>query len=173
LSPQRVEATAEACGVRNGYRDPRQLGVDRWLAVVAAFARVHGAACVVDAGTALTVDAVDDTGLHLGGYIVPGLDLMQRALTSSTGDLAERSSVVHAAGRTLLADNTRDAISRGCIAALGALIERAHAALSASSAAPPALLLTGGDAAQIEAVLDVASETVPDLVLQGLRLVTD
>ena len=75
-----VASTPEAAGVRNAYRDPAQLGVDRWLAIVAAHRDPGGACCVVDVGTAATIDAVRGDGQHLGGFIVPGPDLMVGSL---------------------------------------------------------------------------------------------
>ena len=75
-----AQTEAAAAGVRNGYVEPRQLGVDRWLAMLAAFARYKTAVCVVDAGTALTVDAVAPDGRHLGGMMVPGPALMRSSV---------------------------------------------------------------------------------------------
>ena len=78
LDPQLKEAprfvtTAHAqFGVRCAYADPARLGVDRWVAVLAAYHAAHGAACVLDAGTAVTFDAVAADGRHLGGLIFPG-----------------------------------------------------------------------------------------------------
>ena len=77
-----VQAQADSFGVRNAYRDPGRLGVDRWLAMVAARARGSEAACVVDCGSAVTVDVLDKEGAHLGGLIVPGLEMMKVSLGS-------------------------------------------------------------------------------------------
>jgi len=171
-SPVEFVATArEAAGVRNGYADPRLLGVDRWVAVIGAWNRVHACCVVADVGTAATIDVVAADGRHRGGYIVPGPALMVRSLLRSTSDLAPRhaagGAAAHAAG---FADNTRDAIERGCRLALAALIERCFgdAALSAA-AGPPCLLVTGGAATEVLPYLRIEAEHVPDLVLRGLR----
>ena len=71
-------------GITNGYGRPRRLGVDRWVAMIGAYAEFSRALCVVDAGTAVTIDALDRQGQHLGGQIIPGLRMMQDALTSET-----------------------------------------------------------------------------------------
>lgn len=72
-----AESTAMAAGVRNGYADPAQLGVDRWLALVAARnAYPDRPLCVIDCGTAFTADFMDSSGQHLGGYIAPGRSTM-------------------------------------------------------------------------------------------------
>lgn len=170
--PEFVEATAEAAGVRNGYSNPAQLGVDRWLAIIGAFHRQRAATCVIDVGTAMTVDAVNDTGVHLGGFIVPGPRLMVSVLLTGTSDLAGRASWASMTDPTWFANNTRDAIEKGCRIALARLAEDALRRLPAHAGAKPRLQLTGGDAELLLPWLDVEVDLVPDLVLQGLaRLV--
>ena len=170
--PEFVEATAEAAGVRNGYSNPAQLGVDRWLAIIGAFHRQRAATCVIDVGTAMTVDAVNDTGVHLGGFIVPGPRLMVSVLLTGTSDLAGRASWASMTDPTWFAINTRDAIEKGCRIALARLAEDALRRLPAHAGAKPRLQLTGGDAELLLPWLDVEVDLVPDLVLQGLaRLV--
>ena len=77
----------ESGSVRNGYEDIAQLGVDRWAAIVGAYTHFGSAVCIVDAGTAVTVDLVRDGGRHLGGLIVPGLQLMRSSLEQDTEDI--------------------------------------------------------------------------------------
>ncbi len=178
--PEFVTASAEAVGVRSGYTDPAQLGVDRWLAVIGAYHRHRAASCVVDVGTAMTVDAVDDVGQHLGGFIVPGPQLMVDSLLAGTGDLADRWRWASGADPTRFASNTRDAIEKGCLAALAGLVADSIHRFG-NPAAPvadrpdrrPRLLLTGGGAALLRPWLTVEAELVPDLVLQGLARIVD
>ncbi len=158
-----VATTAEAGGVRNAYPDPGLLGVDRWLAVIAAYARVGGACCVADVGTAATVDGVDADGRHLGGFIVPGPDLMMRALWRGTADLATHTATS--------ADNTRDAIERGCRLAVAALVDRSVREIARRTGTEPRVLLTGGAAPAVAHLLETAADDVPDLVLRGLAMV--
>jgi type III pantothenate kinase len=166
-----VSATPAAAGVRNGYSNPAQLGVDRWLAVIGAFHRHPGGSCIVDAGTALTVDAVDDTGSHLGGYIVPGPRLMVDSLLARTSELAERRSRTHGVDRAAFPRNTRDAIEQGCLSALAALVAEARRRLTRPGAVVPALVLTGGAAPLLMSWFAPPVDHVPDLVLQGLARV--
>ena len=163
-----VRSSREAAGVQNAYRDPGLLGVDRWLAVIAAHARVRGPCCVADFGTATTFDAVDADGTHLGGYIVPGPALMVASLHAGTSDLAHRTAASGAAGDAPLADNTRDAIERGCRLAAAAFVDRCVRDVAARLGATPRLLVTGGAAGQVAALLATPSDVVDDLVLQGL-----
>jgi type III pantothenate kinase len=166
---QFVTTTRAAAGVQNGYADPGLLGVDRWLAVIGAYARVRGACVVADVGTAATVDVVSGNGRHLGGYIVPGQGLMVASLLGSTGDLAARHAASVAAGADAgFADNTRDAIERGCRLALAALVDRSRVEAERSLGETCRLLLTGGGAVEVLPWVRGTAEHVPDLVLRGL-----
>jgi type III pantothenate kinase len=165
-----VRSTATAAGVRNGYDDPAQLGVDRWLALIAAHRHWTGPCCVVDVGTAATVDALAADGTHLGGFIVPGPDLMVRSLLRGTSELATRAAQDAGRAEEFFADNTREAIGRGCVVALAALAERAAAELELRVGAAPRLLITGGAGESLLPWVGRAAELVPDLVLRGLAV---
>jgi len=84
IEPVMAVTRAQELGVTNGYREPTQLGVDRWLALLSARSLTQGPVLVVDCGTATTIDAMDETGHHLGGVILPGLQLFRRCLTGNT-----------------------------------------------------------------------------------------
>ena len=73
-----MQSSARAAGVSNGYRNPQQLGVDRWVGAVAAWnlAGCYRAVCAISIGTALTIDVVDHDGVHRGGLIAPSPTLM-------------------------------------------------------------------------------------------------
>lgn len=162
----------EAAGVVNGYADPGLLGVDRWVAVVAGHHLARGDCVVVDVGTAMTVDVVLAQGRHVGGYIVPGPDLMVASLLEGTSDLATHSATSPPSEARGFADNTRDAIGGGCRIALAALVDRAVADATQLAGRPVELLVTGGALAEIQPWLATPGRAVPDLVLQGLaRLV--
>ena len=164
-----VEASAWAGGVTSGYADPAQLGVDRWLAIIGAHALEPGGSCVVDVGTAMTIDGVTAEGRHLGGVIVPGPYLMVNSLHQNTSDLAQRyrqGQVVD----TLFADNTRGAIEQGAMHALAALIERSADIMERMIGHPPALLLTGGGCEPLAGLLGRPHKIVVDLVLRGLAV---
>jgi type III pantothenate kinase len=163
-----VAAAAQAAGVRNAYGQPHLLGADRWAAAIGAYHLAGGACCVADIGTAATIDAVDAYGQHLGGFIVPGPALMMRSLHSGTSDLAAHTAASTTGAALHFADNTRDAIERGCRIALAALVDRACADLARRGGAPPRLYCTGGAAADVMPYVLAAHESVPDLVLQGL-----
>jgi type III pantothenate kinase len=165
-----VSTSGMAAGVRNAYRDPRLLGVDRWLAVIAGHATTQRHCCIADVGTAATFDAVTESGEHLGGFIIPGPGLMVRSLHGGTADLAGHSAASGGSGAAPLADNTRDAIERGCRLAVAALIDRGVADVEARLGAQATLLLTGGAAGAVAPLLRSPATPVPDLVLRGLAV---
>ncbi|HKU17146.1 MAG TPA: type III pantothenate kinase [Steroidobacteraceae bacterium] len=165
-----VISTAAAGGVRNAYPQPMKLGVDRWLAIIGAHALERGAVCIVSVGTAMTIDAVDAQGVHLGGVIIPGPDLMVSSLLKNTSDIAQRAEQ----GSTsdgLFADNTLGAIRQGADHAAAALVERAVNVLRQQLNETPTLLLTGGASARLENSLALPYRMVSDLVLQGLAVI--
>ena len=166
-----ISSTAAAAGVTNGYRNPAQLGADRWVAVIGAYRTWSTDCCVVDVGTAMTVDVVTAAGRHQGGLIVPGPTLMIEALHAQTSDLAARSAASADPARSAFADQTRDAIENGCELALAALAERACQAFELEVGARPRLVFTGGAAARVRSRVTLPSDDVPDLVLRGLSII--
>src|SRR5690554_2767027 len=80
LPVQQISSEAQAFGVSNSYSTPTDLGIDRWLAMVGAYNEQPKAAVIIDAGTAITVDWIDEHGQHLGGWITPGVDLMKTSV---------------------------------------------------------------------------------------------
>lgn len=174
LEPVFVSAVAE-CTVRgrvlrNGYIQPAQLGVDRWLAMMAARSLTANATLVVSMGTAMTLDAINAEGQHLGGLIIPGLDIMRQSLLQQTSDLAARFRQVKTAEvvPNLLADNTLDGIQVGTLRAASSVIASLYTQLQQRDNTK--ILLTGGAADEIQKVIQVESEVIPNLVLQGLSL---
>ncbi len=169
LRPKMLVATARARGVRNGYRRPESLGVDRWAAMVAAFEYHGGPVLVADCGTALTLDCVDAEGRHHGGWIAPGLGLMHEALARGTR-LGALPPSVALAGENVFGNDTEEAVTRGCLSALAGTLERARRDAEQACGAKCRLLLTGGDAAIVQARLATDWRVVPGLVLDGLAL---
>lgn len=168
-APQFVQSSATAGGVQNAYAQPERLGVDRWVALIGARAATDSACLVVDAGTAITLDAMDPGGRHLGGQILPGLHLMAAALNRNTSDLpvVDASNWGDIRPEAAFASSTPDAISRGILSAVLGAIDRGLQ--SQRKKFPDAtLLLTGGDAEVITQHLSIAAELRPHLVLEGL-----
>ena len=159
----------EAFGIQNAYRQPRRLGVDRWVAMIGARAESKAALCVVDAGSAITIDAVDRHGQHLGGQIIPGLHLMHRSLegeTSGISGLRVRSGDP-GSGMALFARGTERGVQAGALNAICGAIERS-VAIMRKAGLRPKIILTGGGATPILKQLGDKVLHRPHLVLQGL-----
>lgn len=159
----------EAGGVTNSYRQPRRLGVDRWVAMIGARAEAGGACLVVDAGTALTIDALDASGRHLGGQILPGVALMAKSLANETSDIPniQRRASSQERGMEMFASTTAGAVGHGAINAVVGAIERSLHVMR-DHGHDPQVFLTGGDASRILKSLGEPAVHRPNLVLQGL-----
>lgn len=156
---------ARALGLTNAYQQPEKLGVDRWLCLIAAWRQYRKPVCIVDCGTALTVDLIDADGNHQGGLISPGLTLMKKSLSQGTEALPY-SEAGYAPGP---ANFTEAAIYNGTLAAAVGLVEHVLAKQPENTQ----LVLTGGDAELIAGQLDAAFIVEPDLVLWGLLYVLE
>jgi type III pantothenate kinase len=170
LTCEFVASARNAAGLTTRYKEPWRLGVDRFMVVIAAYhiARARGA-CVVDLGTAMTVDLVDPLGVHLGGAIIPGPELMVGSVLKNTAGIARRASGA-ALGKGMFALDTRAAIGQGARYAAAAVIDRAVSEAQRVLQRTPLVLLTGGAAVQIEPLLHCSYVSVPDLVLRGVAL---
>jgi len=158
-----VKSEAAFGDLRNTYLNPGQLGVDRWMGLIAARQRTREAALVVSVGTAMTVDALAADGVFRGGVIVPGVTLMRQALFQGTAQVAAAAGEWKAFPR-----NTADAVQSGIVAALCGAIQQQHARFAESAGMMPICLLTGGDAGMVLPHLSVPAEHVASLVLEGI-----
>lgn len=155
-------------GVRNAYPRPATLGADRWAALVGARASGTTATCIVDAGTAVTVDLLTADGVHAGGLIVPGLALARSSLNQRTGRIGSAAETAADVRALELADNTGDAVRTGVLYQLAAFLDRIAADLAVASGGTLQGLLTGGDAAILRPLLRTPFVHRPHLVLEGL-----
>ena len=160
-------SVAELAGIRNGYRNPAQLGCDRFASMIGAHALLPQQALIVaTCGTATTADAVDRDGPLLGGMILPGLGLMASALASNTAQLPQVAAQLAMAPP--FADHTDAAIVSGCLMAQAGAIERA---VAAHPQQPVRCVVAGGAASYIAPHLSVTHQIVDNLVLIGLQTV--
>jgi type III pantothenate kinase len=169
LQPEVVRPHAQCQGLRIAYEDPSRLGVDRWLALLAARQLVAAPVLVLDAGTAITFDLLLADGRHLGGLILPGVETMRQALLANT----QIPAVTPAEVDDSWASDTATAIAVASLDSPVALAERLLRKLAAEAGAEPVLIVTGGDAERLKSRLQVPALLVPDLVLQGLVLAPD
>ena len=165
LTPVFVQSEQKRFGVTNAYESPEKLGVDRWLALIAVRQHARQATCVIDCGTAITIDIVTKAGQHQGGLILPGLNLMRTALTSNTDALNEQSDNKEF---KVLATNTYSAIQAGTLYSVTATLERIIDDLKQSFNNRIRFIVTGGDAETLLPLLNDNVAHYPDIVLKGL-----
>ncbi len=159
-----ARSSARLAGVRIAYAAPDRLGVDRFLALLAAHARGKQSWLVAGVGTALTIDLLDGDGLHHGGRIAPSPRIMRDALHAAAAQLPAQGGSY----REFAAD-TADALASGCEGAALGLIERSLHQAGQLAGKAPTLLLHGGGADALAPYLPDAVRA-PSLVLEGLAL---
>ncbi|WP_261842619.1 type III pantothenate kinase [Aliamphritea ceti] len=158
--------SAAAAGVINSYKDPSRMGVDRWLAMIAAYSQAKAACWVVDCGSAITVEQLSEDGQHLGGYIVPGLPLMARNLLSNTAEIVVDRSVDNF--EYLPGVDTSSAVQHGLNWVFRALAHQLAREISLP------IYVTGGDGELFAELIKEQGgicKYQPDLVMDGLAKV--
>lgn len=159
-----VRTPREACGVRNAYAEPETLGVDRFLAMVAARDHAREPCILVHVGTTMVLDMLNGWGQHQGGLIAPGPRLMRQSVSGATVRVRPQS----AGCLVNVAANTADAVVSGCWHACAALVDRFVARMASDD--KPQLLLSGGDAEALIPLLEHAAVLFPNATLNGLAV---
>lgn len=170
LHPMLARASMTLAGVSNGYSDYTKLGMDRWLALVAAYERHRGACVVIDLGTAITVDFVRADGQHLGGYIAPGSKLLRNGLKRHTRLIRYDENLL---GDLLLPSpgcNTAEAVEFGCDLMLAGFVREQRRIAHQILGDDMLVILTGGDAERMAEALPGECCVINDLVFDGLAL---
>lgn len=155
-------AERERFGLQNSYADPQAMGADRWHGMYGAWALHRGGCAVIDAGSAITVDYVSQEGLHLGGYILPGLKMMLKSLKTDAARITFEANDVASAQP---GKNTTECVNHGLSWLSLAMIERVRKDMAEFGLAE--VLVTGGDALWLLA-LGMDGSHHPSLVLDGL-----
>ena len=164
VNPWFARSAAQLGSLRNSYSEPERLGVDRWLAMLGAQNHLSDRFVVVDAGSALTIDIVAADGQHEGGYIIPGTELMERALLLDTDRVRFEEQADY---RLAPGQSTAEAVRHGiAVAQAGAV----RIVLDRLGIGADALLFCGGGASQLMALCDPGGQWVPDLVFEGLEI---
>lgn len=164
-----IRAKQKQCGVINQYREPVQLGADRWAALVAARKQTGEPVCVIDCGTAVTVDAIDGNGLYLGGTIFPGLELLRESLSQGTAVIEQSMGDETSCQAT----TTEDGVAAGTAFGLAGAITRFVAEHGKVLGGNMEIIITGGSADIMIPRLPFKISLVPDLVLRGVAVIVD
>ena len=164
--PVFVQSQKTCCGVSIGYEVPEQFGVDRFLALLAAYQNNKQDQVVIDVGTAITVDAMLATGKHLGGVIIPGYLAMQNALIRSASALGDDAQ----GSLNIFSKNTTDALTTGCYYAVSEGINGIIKQMAQNLERSPQITLTGGGAELFKSAINGDVTYFDNLVLDGLKL---
>lgn len=161
-----IQSQADAYGICSAYSEAHLLGVDRWLSLICAFERMGGPCVVVTCGTAITVDLINTSGKHFGGYIAPGI--------CSLFDVLNRNAhLINVEMQPFKLDlapgcNTRSAVQGAVTAMLVGLVDNAVSQFrSLAQVQEVDVIISGGDGERLLPLLANA-KFVPDLVLDGL-----
>ena len=162
----RFVSMPQALGVHNAYREPERLGVDRWLALIAASELERGDVIVIDAGSAITLDLLRADGTHLGGAILPGINTSLDDFKRIFSHIDFDDPVI--AETTEPGCSTEEAIhinyAHSSIELLPGLVNRWTSYFDNDAT----ILLAGGDAVRVQSELQSPARIVPDLVFLGM-----
>ena len=162
----RVARTASDIGVNIPYARPENYGIDRALGVLRAYDLCGGACVIIDAGSAVTVDAVDKNGNVAGGYISAGLGAIMHGLSSLTG-LPDVDPVSYGAG---IGIDTESSIGHGIGLGYAGAVERLAACAASQVGETDQIYISGGDGKFLASLLGIRTIYRPAIVLEGLAL---
>jgi type III pantothenate kinase len=156
--------------IQNALEDDSTVGQDRLLCALGAFSKSKQACIVIDAGTAITVDFVDGTGVFQGGAIAPGIAMMFRSLHSGTAALPELAAMHPDPARGVFGKDTRHAMQLGVRAAAVGSVHHLIDRYAEVYGGYPQVVATGGDSRALFESDDLVEHIVPDLQLIGLAI---
>ena len=160
-------------GLTCAYDDPSRLGIDRWLVMLVSWHRYKKPICIVDCGSAITIDLIAPTGSHMGGYILPGLRLGVEGLLRGTDKVVVDFDNLDKATLTL-GQNTTEAVYNGALFSLDASMNAAMKTLRRKYKGVDCILMvTGGDGRLLSELTTLECVYDEDLVLHGLKLYFD
>lgn len=167
IAVMQVKTPKQDFGVTNAYKEYQYLGIDRWLTLVAMHQFSAKNRIIIDIGTALTFDVLQENGEHLGGWIAPGYQLMMDSVLNNTAKVFSHDQETDCIA---FANNTADGLNHGCRAALLGLIELGIAQTKEWWHTSPEVILCGGGVQHLPRVFVQKHQCCSDLVLEGLRL---
>lgn len=170
IQTEKLVTNSYSHGVYNSYIDHTTLGVDRWMAMIAAWHKLRhhkSAICIIDCGTATTIDGLSVSGQHLGGIIFPGYTMMQNILTQNSIGIKTHKKIQP---DYKFADNTESGISNGCTIATVSTIQNIFSFMQNKYDQATRCIITGGNAIPIMPALTIPFEYEPELVLHGIAI---
>lgn len=164
--------SVNAYGIQLAYPTPAHFGADRFIGLLAGRKlAAKQAVIVIDAGTAVTIDGLEASGLHRGGVILPGLKVMVDSLVQRTQAKHMSSAILEDA--TVFANNTLQAMGSGCLLGLVGALEGICQRMQQQFSSPAQIILCGGDAQRLSESFRLPHQLVPDALMDGLQFMAE
>jgi type III pantothenate kinase len=151
------------------YINPKEIGADRVLVAIAAWNRFHTGLIIIDFGTATTFDCISFHGTYLGGAIAPGFRLSAETLFNKASLLPKMESF--SKPKKAICKDTLSAINTGMVMGYTGLVEGLVSQIELEMDGKPKVVATGGLSGLIATQTSIIDEVLPDLTLEGLKLV--
>ena len=168
-----IRSSSKLFGVINGYKKSAQLGHDRWVTIVASHLNYKKPLVIVDCGTAISIDCVNNNGKHLGGYILSGFDGYSKSFNNAENLKNFKLQENKTNKRLRYAKTTSDGLLSGYKLMVCSAIEKTYSTLQSSSTTKPLLIMSGGFAKHILFNLNIKAIYEPNLVLKSLGLISE
>ena len=169
---KQLKSTSSFLGVTNGYKQPSKLGDDRWVSIVASYITYKSPLIIVDCGTAVSIDIINNEGIHSGGYILAGIDGYKRCFENAYHLKNTKLKETTKLNKNSLPIATDDGITQGYLKMIISLIESIHDELNKNKQLSPRLLISGGYGKIISDNLSIKNNYEPNLVLRCLGVIS-
>lgn len=167
ITYQRIVSEKQKLQLTSAYEKPEQLGVDRWLALLGSINLYpQENILIIDAGTATTVDLLANNGVHQGGWILAGIDLLFHSIVNQTSKVEAQEVTTPS---LMFGQNTNENVNNACWAASVGLINMAITQAEKQLNYLDRVIITGGNAKLLAKLLSTEVECITDLVFVGLQ----
>jgi type III pantothenate kinase len=163
-----VESSTETLGVQNAYKIASNLGNDRWLSLIYVHHFYKTDVCVIDCGTAITIDVILESGQHEGGLIAPGYMAQISALQLKTG-IIDNHNLINQKKNPILQKDTDLCVEQGCRLMTLGFIKDVVNQLIKQYGDTLQVVITGGDSKNLAPDLPKDWDYQQDLLFKGLQ----
>ena len=168
-----IKSSSKLLNVTNGYDSPGKLGSDRWVSIVGLFSLYKKPLYIVDCGTAISIDCVNDKGSHIGGFILSGIKGYSRSFVDANNLKNIKLSNLKSNMKFKPAKTTQKAILDGYVLMVISAIEKSYNSFSKQVRKKPLLVISGGYGEFISKKLSIKNKYIPNLAVKCLGLISD
>ena len=168
-----IKSSSKLLNVTNGYDSPRKLGNDRWVSIVGLFSLYKKPLYIVDCGTAISIDCVNNKGNHIGGFIMSGTKGYSRSFVDANNLKNIKLANLKSNTKFKPAKTTEKAISDGYVLMVISAIEKSYDNFSKQIGKKPLLVISGGYGQFISKKLSIKNKYIPNLAAKCLGLISD